>query len=136
MAGSSDSNEGNPTKKMSGDDHLIPLPRQAVQILRNLYALTGSTGKIFAGKGKDGFMSGNTINAALRNMGWSTSEEITCHGFRATARTLIVEKLRFQKDDVERQLHHTIKQNNGSAYDRAEMYMKSKGIHAGMGRFP
>ena len=70
--------------------HLVPLPRQAIDILRDLFPLTGPTGPIFRSMAKRSeatrYMSDNTINSALRTLGYDTREEITGHGFRATAR--------------------------------------------------
>ena len=64
-------------------------------------------------------MSENTVNAALRAMGYA-KDEMTAHGFRATARTLIVEVLGFDEAVTEMQLAHAVKDANGTAYNRAE----------------
>lgn len=64
-------------------------------------------------------MSDNTVNAALRSLGYNTQDEITGHGFRATARTLIRERLGFNVEVIERHLAHESKEELGSAYDRA-----------------
>lgn len=73
--------------------HFVPLPRQAMESLRELYPLTGPTGPVFRSMSrrseKNRYMSDNTVNAALRAMGCDTQEDITGHGFRATARTMI-----------------------------------------------
>src|SRR5690606_5660963 len=66
------------------------------------------------------FMSDNTINAALRSLGYCTQSEITGHGFRATARTLIRERLGFDVEVIERHLAHESKEELGNAYDRAQ----------------
>ncbi len=66
---------------------------------------------------KRGFMSDNTLDAALRSLGYST-DVVTAHGFRATARTLIVEVLDFPESVVEMQLDHAVKDANGRAYNR------------------
>ncbi|MDM0122176.1 tyrosine-type recombinase/integrase [Variovorax arabinosiphilus] len=77
--------------------HLVPLPTQAVAILRDILPLTGPTGPIFRSMAKRSektrYMSDNTVNSALRTLGYDTKEQITGHGFRATARTLIRELL-------------------------------------------
>jgi integrase len=77
--------------------HLVPLPVQAVEILRELHPLTGPKGPIFRSMAKRSeftrYMSDNTLNSALRTLGYDTKEQITAHGFRATARTLIREYL-------------------------------------------
>jgi integrase len=71
--------------------HLVPLPVQAVEILRELHPLTGPKGPIFRSMAKRSaftrYMSDNTLNSALRTLGYDTKEQITTHGFRATART-------------------------------------------------
>ena len=63
-------------------------------------------------------MSENTVNAALRNMGYSTQDEITGHGFRAMARTLVRERLGFDSEVIEAHLAHASKEELGAAYDR------------------
>jgi len=64
-------------------------------------------------------MSDNTINAALRAMGFS-GEEATGHGFRATARTMLHERLGFSPDVIEAQLAHSVRDSLGRAYNRTE----------------
>ena len=64
-----------------------------------------------------GPMSNNTINAALRRLGYAR-EEMTGHGFRAMARTLLDEVLEFRVEWIEHQLAHTVKDPNGRAYNR------------------
>ncbi len=64
-------------------------------------------------------MSDNTINAALRAMGFA-AEEVTMHGFRATARTMLHERLGFSPDVIEAQLAHSVRDNLGRAYNRTE----------------
>lgn len=103
--------------------HLVPLPTQAVEILRDIYPLTGPTGPIFRSMAKHSeatrYMSDNTINSALRTLGYDTKEEITGHGFRATARTLIRELLGWDKEVIERHLAHVSDEELGGSYDRA-----------------
>ena len=62
----------------------------------------------------------NTINAALRRMGYSTKEDSTGHGFRATARTILDERLGFDRTAIKAQLAHSAKDLNGRAYNRTE----------------
>jgi integrase len=108
-------------EKETGEPHLVPLSRQAVQTLEELFLLTGRTGFVFPAEGRAGrCMSENTVNAALRAMGYSTADVVTGHGFRATARTLLVELLGFQKDVAEMQLEHAVSDANGTAYNRTE----------------
>lgn len=103
--------------------HLVPLPTQAVDILRDIYPLTGPTEPIFRSMAKQSeatrYMSDNTINSALRTLGYDTKEEITGHGFRATARTLIRELLGWDKEVIERHLAHVSDEELGGSYDRA-----------------
>jgi integrase len=107
--------------------HIVPLSSQAVAILRELYSLTGEgiTAKpdapryLFPGaRTRTRPMSNNTVNAALRRIGY-TGEQMTAHGFRATARTLLAE-LGWKPDAIERQLAHKASGPLGAAYDRAQ----------------
>lgn len=112
-------------QKENGDPHLVPLAPQAVAILEDLFSLTGRTGLVFPAEGRQGrCMSENTLNTAFRNMGYSTKEDVTAHGFRATARTLAVELLNFPEAVVEMQLAHVVKDENGTAYNRTEFLQK------------
>lgn len=99
---------------------VVPLPRQAVEILRELHPLTGSGQYVFpnsrAPKGNRA-MSDNALLAAMRRIG-IPREEMTTHGWRATARTLLDEKLRFRVDLIEHQLAHQVRDPNGRAYNR------------------
>jgi integrase len=108
-------------QKLEGKPHLVYLPRQAIEILEELFLLTGRTGFVFAGSGpKHKCISNSTVNAALRRMGYCTKTEVTAHGFRATSRTLTVELLNFPEAVAEMQLAHAVKDENGDAYNRAE----------------
>lgn len=108
-----------PGRKMKmGNDHLVPLSRQAVEILRSLHPITGHGKYIFPSlRGGGRPMSENTVNAALRAMGYS-NEVHTAHGFRATARTIMDEVLGERVDLIEHQLAHAVKDANGRAYNR------------------
>jgi len=103
--------------------HLVPLPTQAIEILRDLLPLTGPTGPIFRSMAKRSeatrYMSDNTLNSALRTLGYDTQEQITGHGFRATARTLIRELLGWDREVIERHLAHVSDEELGGSYDRA-----------------
>lgn len=102
--------------------HFVPLPMQAVDILRDLLPLTGPTGPIFRSMAKRSektrYMSDNTVNSALRTLGYDTKEQITGHGFRATARTLIRELLGWDREVIERHLAHVSDEEMGGSYDR------------------
>lgn len=109
--------------KENGPDHVVPLPPVAVEILAKMYEhqLISPNEYVFPARGRPGrCMSANTLNKALQAMGYSTKTEMTTHGFRATARTLIVEALKMPKEVAERQLAHVTDESNGEAYDRAK----------------
>ncbi len=104
--------------KENGPPHLVPLPRQAVDTLRDLHALTGRGLYVFRGeRHHERPMSENTINAALRAMGFP-ADEVTGHGFRATARTMLAERLGVPEAVIEAQLAHTVADSLGRAYNR------------------
>lgn len=107
-------------------DHLVPLARQAVVILRDLHALTGRGDYVFPG-GRDPRkpMSNAAVNAALRRMGYDTRSEITGHGFRAMARTILAEELNFKPEVIEHQLAHKVADPLGTAYNRTK-YIKER----------
>lgn len=98
--------------------HIVPLATQAVAILRELHALTGTGRYVFPGARSNGRpMSDNAILAAMRRMGVG-KEEMSGHGFRAMARTILDEVLGFRPDFIEHQLAHAVKDPNGRAYNR------------------
>ncbi|MES2999740.1 MAG: tyrosine-type recombinase/integrase [Pseudomonadota bacterium] len=103
--------------------HLVPLPAQAVEILRDIFPLTGPTGLMFRSMSKRSeksrYISDNTVNSALRTLGYDTQEQITGHGFRATARTLIRELLGWDREVIERHMAHVSDEELGDSYDRA-----------------
>lgn len=106
--------------KVNGRPHMVPLSRQALALLEELKPLTGSGRYVFPSlRTGDRPMSENTIRAALRGMGYS-NEDMTPHGFRAMARTLMVERLNMSPDVLEAQLAHGKSGPLGMAYDRAE----------------
>ena len=99
-------------------DHLVPLSKQAVQLLRSVHPITGHGRYVFPSlRTGERPMSENTINAALRGMGYS-KEVHTAHGFRAMARTIMDEVLGERVDLIEHQLAHAVKDSNGRAYNR------------------
>ncbi len=106
-------------EERKGEKHLVPLAKQAVAILTELQALTGSGKFVFPGaRTTQKPMSNMAINAALARMGYKG--EMTAHGFRATARTVLddVEELSFSPDIIEHQLAHAVRDVNGRAYNR------------------
>lgn len=108
-----------PARKMKMKvDHLVPLARQAVELLLSVKPLTGHGRYVFPSlRTGERPMSENTINAALRGMGYS-KEMHTAHGFRAMARTIMDEVLGERVDLIEHQLAHAVKDPNGRAYNR------------------
>lgn len=106
--------------KLYGDPHLVSLPTQAVETLRELHSLTGESPYVFRGeRHHDRPMSDATINAALRALGFS-QDEVTGHGFRATARTMLAERLDVDENLIEAQLAHVVKDSLGRAYNRTK----------------
>ncbi|WP_233846311.1 tyrosine-type recombinase/integrase [Paraburkholderia sp. HD33-4] len=101
-------------------EHLVPLAVQAVAILRELQALTGHRSYVFPGRDPNKPMSEAAVNAALRRMGYDTKTEITGHGFRAMARTILHEELHFRPEVIEHQLAHKVPDALGSAYNRTK----------------
>jgi integrase len=108
-----------PGKKMKmKTDHIVPLSTQAVEILRSVQPITGHGRYVFPSmRTGERPMSENTVNSALRAMGYS-AEVHTGHGFRATARTIMDEILEERVDLIEHQLAHAVKDANGRAYNR------------------
>lgn len=105
-------------RERKGQLHLVPLPNQAIAILKELHALTGRSKYVFpSARSNHRCMSNNAVNAALRRMGYDKDTQ-TGHGFRATARTILDEVLQVRPDIVEHQLAHAVKNPNGRAYDR------------------
>jgi len=98
--------------------HIVPLSAQVVEILRELHPLTGDGVFVFRGRNPRSAISDNTVNKALRTMGYSTKDDITGHGFRAMARTVLDEVLEFRVDWIEHQLAHMVRDPNGRAYNR------------------
>ncbi len=108
-----------PAEKMKmREPHLVPLSPQAVAILRELYPLTGRGRYVFpSARSPQRPMSNNAVLSALRRMGYGIGE-MSGHGFRAMARTVLDEVLHFRPDYIEHQLAHAVKDPNGRAYNR------------------
>ncbi|GGA01406.1 tyrosine-type recombinase/integrase [Dyella caseinilytica] len=108
-----------PAEKMKmREPHLVPLAPQAVEILRELHALTGRGRYLFpSARSPQRPMSNNAVLSALRRMGYAT-DEMSGHGFRAMARTVLDEVLHFRPDYIEHQLAHAVRDPNGRAYNR------------------
>jgi len=111
--------------KKNGEPHLVPLPTQAVEILRKLQPITGHSKLCFFGeRSHERPISDNTLRAALLTLGYGPDRQ-SVHGFRATARTLLAEVLDVDPLVIEAQLAHAVKDANGRAYNRTT-YMKHR----------
>ncbi|HEL3759483.1 TPA: integrase arm-type DNA-binding domain-containing protein [Stenotrophomonas maltophilia] len=118
------------TATKTGTAHIVPLATQAMEILRELHPLTKRGEYVFPSlQGKGRPMSENTLNSAMRRMGFVKEEvgkdgkvqilpTMTAHGFRAMARTVLDEVLGFRPDYIEHQLAHAVRDPNGRAYNR------------------
>lgn len=109
-------------------DHVVPLASQAVAILRELHALTGHGRYVFPGRDPQKAMSEAAVNAALRRMGYDTKTEITGHGFRAMARTILHEELHQKPEVIEHQLAHRVSDALGTAYNRTKFLKERKAM--------
>lgn len=109
-----------PAEKMKmREQHIVPLSRQAVAILKELHPLTGETGYVFPSmRDASRPISENTLNMALKALGYGTDQQ-TPHGFRSTASTLLNE-LGWKADAIERQLAHGERDKIRGAYNFAE----------------
>jgi len=105
-------------KMKTGAPHIVPLSRQSIAILKDLEPLTGSGGWVFpSGRSVQRAMSENAVTAALRILGYEKGQ-LTGHGFRATARTLLDEELGIEPHLIEHQLAHRVRDPLGRAYNR------------------
>lgn len=104
-------------EKINGQAHVVPLPTQAVAILRDIQNVTGSGEYVFPGlRDHKNPMSEAGVSAALAAMGYKGIH--TWHGYRATGRTILRQVLKYPKDVIEAQLAHTGQITHGGAYDR------------------
>jgi integrase len=100
--------------------HKVPLSRQSVAILRDLHNITGSSDYAFPSvRSGRSPLSENTLNAALRRLGYG-QDEMSAHGFRACASTLLNESGKWHPDAIERQLAHVERNEVRAAYARGE----------------
>jgi integrase len=115
--------------KTNGRPHLVPLAPQALTALEEIRPLTGHGTYVFpALTGGAKCMSENTVRVALRRMGYA-NDDMTAHGFRAMARTLMVENLPdVSADVIEAQLAHGKSGPLGTAYDRAEFMQQRRAL--------
>ncbi len=101
-------------------EHLVPLARQVVELLADLRPRTLKTGYVFpSARGAERTMSENAILIAMRSMGIEKSQ-MTGHGFRSVARTLLAERLKYSDQLIEMQLAHAVRDVHGRAYNRTQ----------------
>lgn len=105
--------------KEQGDPHAVPLPTQAVELLRSIQPLTGHGRYVFPGeRSHDRPISDNSVRSALYALGFG--KEQTWHGFRASARTMMVDELNLDPLAIEANLAHAVKDANGRSYNRTQ----------------
>jgi integrase len=109
-------------------EHLVPLASQAVATLQDLHALTGQRRYVFPGRDPHKAMSEAAVNAALRRMGYDTKTEITGHGFRAMARTILHQELGIAPEVIEHQLAHRVPDALGTAYNRTKFIKERRAM--------
>lgn len=106
-------------EKEKGQPHVVPLPTQAVQLLRDLQPLTGHGQYVFPGeRSHDRPISDNTVRSALYSLGFGNEQKP--HGFRASARTMLVDELNMDWQVIEANLAHVVKDANGTSYNRTK----------------
>lgn len=108
-------------------EHIVPLSKQAVALLEGIKPYSSAGEFVFmGGHNHDKPMSEAAINAALRRMGYDTKTQITGHGFRAMARTILHERLNIEPAIIEHQLAHKVPDALGSAYNRTKFLDQRK----------
>ncbi|MDD2879372.1 MAG: integrase arm-type DNA-binding domain-containing protein [Rhodoferax sp.] len=106
-------------EKEQGEDHTVPLPTQAVALLRSIHPLTGHGRYVFPGeRSHDRPVSDNSVRSALYALGFG--KEQSWHGFRASARTMLVDELDIDWQVIEANLAHAKKDANGTSYNRTK----------------
>ena len=111
-------------QKEQGEAHTVPLPTQAVTTLRSPHQLTGHERYVFPGeRSHDRPTSDNSVRSSLHVLGFG--KEQTWHGFRATARTILVDQLNLDPLAIEANLAHAVKDANGRSYNRTQ-YLKKR----------
>jgi integrase len=111
-------------EKEQGEAHTVPLPVQAVALIKSLLPLTGHGRYVFPGeRSHDRPVSDNSVRTALYALGYG--KEQTWHGFRASARTMLVDQLNLDPLAIEANLAHAVKDANGRSYNRTQ-YLKQR----------
>lgn len=110
-----------------GTPHLVPLSRQALEVLEQLREISGHCALVFPGeRNRNAPLSENTINQALRRMGYDTTTEVCGHGFRTMACGSLIQSGLWQEDAVERQMSHQERNNVRQAYTHQAEFMKER----------
>ncbi len=105
--------------KEQGEAHTVPLPTQAVALLRGIHPITGHGRYVFPGeRSHDRPLSDNSVRSALYSLGFG--KEQSWHGFRASARTMLVDELNIDYNVIEANLAHAVKDANGTSYNRTK----------------
>ncbi len=111
-------------EKENGEAHVVPLPTQAVALLKAIQPLTGRGRYVFPGeRSHDRPISDNSVRSGLYALGFG--KEQTWHGFRASARTMLVDELNLDPLAIEANLAHAVKDANGRSYNRTQ-YLKQR----------
>ncbi len=111
-------------EKENGQPHIVPLSTQAVSLLKNIQPLTGHARYVFPGeRNHERCISDNSVRSALYALGFG--KEQTWHGFRASARTMLVDELNLDPLVIEANLAHVVKDSNGRSYNRTQ-YIKQR----------
>jgi integrase len=110
--------------KEHGEDHVVPMPTQAIELLKAIHPLTGHGKYVFPGeRSHERPISDNSVRSALYALGYGKSQ--TWHGFRASARTMLVDQLDFDPLAIEANLAHAVKDSNGRSYNRTQ-YLRQR----------
>lgn len=102
-------------------DHIVPLSKQALALLEDIQQLTGRSRYVFPNqRNHDNAIRTESLNKALRNIGYDTRHQQCVHGFRASARTMLDEQLGLKVEWIEHQLAHKVRDSLGNAYNRTK----------------
>ena len=107
------------TRNQTRVDLIVPLATQSIEILQKLYSQTGRYEFVFHSYGKERHLSESALLNAMRKMGYS-GDDMTGHGYRAMAKTIMLERLKMEESYIELQLGHVVRDPNGGAYHRAK----------------
>ena len=115
------------TKNQTALQHIVPLSDQVITLFKELHQMTGYTEYCFVSmRDQSKTISESTINKRLKQYGFENGET-TGHGFRATARTLLDEVLKFPIERIEQQLAHQVRDMHGRAYNRTK-YLEERTV--------